>query len=170
MAKAKKRGFFQPEQFLTTIELVDSQNLVARGFKAVLLDVDNTVVPRDTHEIPESVQQWIDDAQACGLTICLLSNNWHKTVFTYADQLGLPCVYKAMKPLPFAFLRALHHIGMTADDAVVIGDQLMTDVLGAHFLGIPAIMVRPRASQDLWHTLLLRRVERRLMKDRQPER
>ena len=170
MATVTKTGFFQSDEFLSSIESVDPQDLVAKGYRAVLLDFDNTLVPRDTKQIPETVEQWITAAKDSGLSICLLSNNWHKSVFSYAEQLELPCIYKAMKPVPIAFFAALRRIGAKKKQTIVIGDQLLTDVLGAHLAGMPAIMVSPRARKDLWHTLLLRRLERVLMGDRQPER
>ncbi|NLG10118.1 MAG: YqeG family HAD IIIA-type phosphatase [Coriobacteriaceae bacterium] len=170
MAIVTKIGFFQPDGFFSAVESIDPDELIAKGYRSVLLDIDNTLVPRDTKQIPKTVEQWIAKAKDSGLSICLLSNNWHKTVFSYADQLQLPCIYKAMKPLPFAFFAAIRRLGANKEQTVVIGDQLLTDVTGAHLTGMPAIMVKPRASKDLWHTLLLRRLERVLMGDRQPDR
>ena len=59
--------------------------------------------------------------------------------------------------------------GGTRKDTVVIGDQLVTDVLGAHFVGLPAYMLQPLVEADLWHTLLLRHFERLVMGARLPE-
>jgi HAD superfamily phosphatase (TIGR01668 family) len=217
----RRKGLFQPDDFQAAVELIDPQSLVDRGIKALLLDIDNTLVPRElpisslpptsepicpksaqpqgaitassdpqrlntlganrpqserqainrqlprvSGQLPESVAQWVAAAKASGLSVCLLSNNWHRVVFSYAAQLDVPCVYKAMKPLPFAFRRALRRIGAQASATMVIGDQLFTDVLGARLLGMPVIMVQPRSSTDLWYTLLLRRLERRLMGQR----
>ena len=74
-----------------------------------------------------------------------------------------------VKPLPPAFLVALRKIGAKRKTTVMIGDQLITDVLGAHFLGMTAYMLQPLVEQDLKHTLLLRNVERAFMGDREPE-
>lgn len=52
---------------------------------------------------------------------------------------------------------------------LMIGDQLITDVLGAHFMGMKAYMVCPLVEQDLKHTLLLRNVERFFIGDLHPE-
>ena len=100
---------------------------------------------------------------------CLVSNNWHEGVYQLANRLSLPIVAKAVKPLPPAFLMALGKIGATRDATVVIGDQLVTDVLGAHFLGMKAYLLAPLVEQDLPHTLLLRNFERLVMGERKPE-
>ena len=52
---------------------------------------------------------------------------------------------------------------------MVIGDQLVTDVMGAHFLGMKAYLLAPLVEQDLPHTLLLRNFERVVMGERKPE-
>jgi HAD superfamily phosphatase (TIGR01668 family) len=162
-------ALLKPDEYLSSVLKIDPQALVARGFVALLLDVDNTLVPRGTAAIPSEVRTWVARCTSCGLRLCLLSNNWHKVVFHYAEELKLPLVYKAMKPLPFAFLRALGKIGQKPRHAVVVGDQLMTDVLGAHLCGgMHAILVQPQSHIDLKHTLLLRKIERAFMGDLQP--
>ncbi|MCL2756796.1 MAG: YqeG family HAD IIIA-type phosphatase [Coriobacteriia bacterium] len=160
----------RPEEYLSKVEIIDAHKLLAQGKTTVLLDVDNTLVPRDVDQVPASVIEWVETLKASGLRICLLSNNWHQTVLTYAQTLGLPIVRKAIKPLPFAFLHAIRKVGGTRRSAVVIGDQLVTDVFGAHFLRMYAILVAPQAARDLWHTLLLRRIEHLFMRGMSPTR
>jgi HAD superfamily phosphatase (TIGR01668 family) len=161
--------FFTPDDYLSSVVRIEPAELVEQGFGAVLLDIDNTLVPRDTHRLPEDVARWVARLKEAGLRVCLLSNNWHKVVFDYAAEIGLPVVYKAMKPLPFAYPRALRKIGRRRGEKVVcVGDQIVTDVWGAHLLGYHAILVQPQATKDLWYTLLLRRFERLLLRGRQP--
>ena len=63
---------------------------------------------------------------------------------------------------------ALNKLHAKRSQTVVIGDQLITDVFGAHFLGMTAYMVCPLVETDLWHTLLLRKVERVILGDKKP--
>ncbi len=163
-------GFFDPERYFSRITRIDIQrDLLDCGIKYVLLDIDNTILTRDTHEVPYDVGMWLAKARDAGLTFCLLSNNWHEGVYQLADRLELPLVAKAIKPLPPAFLMALKKIGAKRKETVVIGDQLITDVMGAHFLAMKAYMLRPLVEQDLPHTLMLRHVERLIMGNKVPE-
>lgn len=163
-------GFFEPDRFFSRLSRVDIQaDLLQQGYRFVLLDIDNTILTRDTHEIPRDVGVWLGQARDAGIAFCLVSNNWHDSVRTLAEELDLPLVAKAVKPLPFAFHRALKKLGAPKKHAVVIGDQLVTDVFGAHFYGMKAYLVAPLVEQDLPHTLFFRRVERLIMGDRQPE-
>ncbi|MDR0347401.1 MAG: YqeG family HAD IIIA-type phosphatase [Coriobacteriales bacterium] len=161
--------FLTPDDYFSSVICIEPEALVKEGFSIVLLDIDNTLVPRDIQRLPSEVKDWVARLKTCGLRVCLLSNNWHKVVFDYAAELDLPLVYKAMKPLPFAYLRALRKLDRQKGERVVcVGDQIVTDVWGAHTLGFSVILVEPQAQKDLWYTLLFRRFERLLMRGRHP--
>ena len=163
-------GFFEPDRYFLRLSRINIQaDLLNAGYRYVLLDIDNTILTRDTHEIPHDVGVWLGQARDAGITFCLVSNNWHDSVYELAQELDLPIVAKAIKPLPFAFRRALKKISAPKAQTVVIGDQLVTDVFGAHFYGLPAYLLAPLVEQDLPHTLLLRHLERVIMRGRQPE-
>lgn len=153
----------RPDRFCKDVESISPGALAALGARAVIVDLDNTLLPRDEDEVPASVREWLGAVQAAGLPICLVSNNWHHRARDVASELGLPLVAKAIKPLPFAFWRALAILGVRARECVVIGDQLFTDVLGARVVGCRSVMVPPRSSYDLPHTLMLRRLESLIM-------
>ena len=163
-------AFTKPDVFLTRVEQIDAKDLLAQGYTTALIDIDNTLVPRGTHEVPPSVVEWIESLKAQGLRVCLVSNNWHQYIKEYGKSLDLPVVYRSFKPAPFAFMRAIRKAGGSRRSALVIGDQLFTDVFGAHLLRMHAIMVLPQAAKDLSHTLFLRKLEKFFMGDTKPER
>lgn len=163
-------SFLQPDRYFSRLTRVDIRaDLLALGLTHVLLDVDNTILRRDNHEVPRDVGVWLGQARDAGVAFCLLSNNWHHGVYDLAGRYDLPIVAKAVKPLPHGFMMARAKIGGGRDDTVVIGDQLVTDVMGAHLAGMPAYMLQPLVEQDLPHTLLLRNFERAVMGDARPE-
>lgn len=163
-------AFFQPDRFFSRVSAIDVKfDLVAKGYKHVLMDVDNTLLTRDDHTVPSDVQSWLAQLKQAGVDVCLLSNNFHEGVNHLAAKLELPIVAKAVKPLPHGYLMALKKVGGTRRDTVMIGDQLITDVFGAHFLGMKAYMVLPLVEADLKHTLMLRNVEALFMAGRTPE-
>lgn len=162
--------FLEPDRYFARISRIDiDHDLLAQGYRNVLLDVDNTILTRDTHEVPRDVGFWLARARDEGISFCLVSNNWHEGVYQLANRLSLPIVAKAVKPLPPAFLMALRKLGAKRSETVVVGDQLVTDVMGAHFLGMKAYLLAPLVEQDLPHTLLLRNFERAVMGERKPE-
>ncbi len=159
-----------PDRYFSRITDVNiERDLLGAGLTHVLLDIDNTIRARDTGQVPRDVGMWLGRARTAGVAFCLLSNNWHKDIYQFAGELELPIVAKAMKPLPPSFLRAMGKIGGKTADTVTIGDQLSTDVLGAHVVGMRAFMLQPLVEQDLRHTLVLRNIERAILGDRKPE-
>lgn len=164
------RAFFEPERLFSRITAIDVQrDLLGKGLDSVLLDIDNTIRSREDGLVPSDVLDWLANARDAGVSFCLLSNNWHSDVHEFAAELELPIVAKACKPLPFSYLRAVRALGAARAESVAVGDQLFTDVVGAHLLGIQAYMVLPLAEADLKHTLALRNLERSFIQAMEPE-
>jgi predicted HAD superfamily phosphohydrolase YqeG len=57
---------------------------------------------------------------------------------------GIPFVAPAGKPGRDAFVKACGLLGVTSGEAVYVGDQMITDVLGAQRAGLRTILVPPR--------------------------
>lgn len=140
---------------------VDVDELAASGVRCVLFDRDNTVVPRDTGVAPADVMDWICRVREAGIALCMVSNNFHsQQVEASAAELGCAVVHHAMKPAPFAVRRALALVGVDASEAVLIGDQVFTDVMAGNFAGVRTILVEPQSTSDLWYTHIFRVFER----------
>ena len=164
-------ALLRPDRYFTRVSLIDPQaDLLDRGIRFVLLDMDNTLLPRDTHEVPSDILAWLADLSECGVGALILSNNWHESPFEWGRRLGLPVVAKACKPLPIAYGRALRTLGATRAETVCIGDQLMTDIWGGHFAGFASYLVDPLTTVDLKHTLVLRKLERKIISGMPPEK
>lgn len=158
-----------PDRYVSSVHAVDLDELRASGIRALLLDLDNTLLPRDTNVVPDELKGWAADLCRRGFSACLVSNNWHERVGRVADELGFELVDKAIKPLPFAFRAALRRLGATPAEAAVIGDQIFTDILGGNALGMRTVLVSPLSATDLPHTLFLRAIEARILAGRVPE-
>lgn len=158
-----------PDYYLTSVLSVDLETLKRRGINALLLDLDNTLLPRDRDEIPPELKDWVAALPEKGFKVCFLSNNWQGRLQEVAGDLGFELVSRAVKPLPPAYLFALHKLQARAHETAIIGDQLFTDVLGGALLGLTTIMVLPLCEHDLKHTLMLRHVEKIFIRDRQAQ-
>lgn len=161
-------SLFTPDRYYTSVEAIDLEDLRSLGVRALMLDLDNTLLPRDTGEIRAELREWAVRTASAGFAMCLVSNNWHERVHAIADQLGIPLVARAIKPLPYAFRRAMRLLGVQPSDCAVVGDQIFTDVLGGNLIGATTVLVEPLSRSDLPHTLLLRLIEARIMSDREP--
>ena len=154
-------GLFRATRYVASLPLVDVDELVSSGVRLVLLDRDNTCVPRDAESAPAEVLAWLDRARDAGLGLCLVSNNFHSSqVGRTARELGVEVVDHAMKPAPFALARAMRLMGASREDTVMIGDQVFTDVAAGNLAGVRTILVRPQSRKDLWYTHVFRVFER----------
>lgn len=163
-------GLLTPARYVADVTVVDLAELWERGKRAILLDRDNTIVPRDTKRVPDATVLWLERAREMGFSLCFVSNNWAKNVRPDADRFRAGLVACALKPLPFALWRALRNMGASRDEAVFMGDQVFTDLLGGKLAGIDTILVAPQAEVDLPYTLALRKVEAVVLGSLEPER
>lgn len=154
-------GLLRATRYVASLSQVSVDELVDAGVRLVLLDRDNTCVPRDASAPPAEVMAWLDRAREAGLRLCLVSNNFHSSqVRASAAQMGVDAVDHAMKPLPFALVRAMRLMGAVPGETVMIGDQVFTDVCAGSLAGVRTILVRPQSRRDLWYTHIFRIFER----------
>ncbi len=147
-------------RYMASVDLLSVDSLVSCGIRCVLLDRDNTVVPCDTKTPPAEVRAWLDELKAAGISCCMVSNNFHaKQVQKSARELDVPAIDHAMKPFPFAIRRALDMLGARPEEAIMVGDQVFTDVVSGRLAGVRTVLVRPQSSQDFLHTYVLRAFE-----------
>jgi HAD superfamily phosphatase (TIGR01668 family) len=153
-----------PDGYAARLEEVDLGGLAGLGVRGIIVDLDNTLVAyRDSVVLP-AVARWVAEALRRDFRVVLVSNNWNERVAVIGRQLGVRTVASAMKPLPLAFLRALRVLGTRRDETVVVGDQLLTDVLGAKLMGMHAILTEPISEHGFITTRMMRVVERALLR------
>ncbi len=161
-------SILQPDFYYRGVCDIDLDMLAEHGIDTLLLDIDNTILPRDSGVLGEGVAGWARQLHRREFKFALVSNNWHDHVKRIADDLDCAMVSKALKPLPFAFLRACALLESKPRKCAVIGDQIFTDILGGNLSGMTTVLVQPQSVTDLPHTLVLRRIERRILAGRVP--
>lgn len=161
-------AFLAPTLYYRHVTDIDLDELRSRGIDTLLVDIDNTILPRDTGLLADELGDWARALLGEGFKVCLVSNNWHAHVKRVADAVGLCMVSKALKPLPFGFRKAARLLGSDPHKTAIIGDQMFTDVLGGNLLGMTTVLVQPLSASDALHTLVLRRIEQRLLAGRPP--
>lgn len=151
--------------FLPTVSVkrvTDITEDLIRGMRAnsILLDVDNTLAPHGSQIPFPGTVEWAHRLRGAGIRIIILSNNFRKRVEPFARQYGLPFLSLSLKPLPAAYHRAVRRLGISAEEAVVVGDQIFTDVAGANLAGIKSILLVPVGRESSWSFRLRRSLEK----------
>jgi HAD superfamily phosphatase (TIGR01668 family) len=131
---------------LTTVAHLSLEELGHRAgqpIRALVIDVDRTLLPRRQSEIPPSAESWLRQAHA-QMPIHLLSNNpSRRRIASVAEPLGLPFTISAAKPRRGALRRVIEDLGLPPSQVALLGDRLFTDVLAGNRLGLFTVLVKP---------------------------
>lgn len=158
-------GLFRPRAYYDRLALLDLAEISRLGYKALLFDVDNTITTWNSPEIAPEVVQWFSVLAEGSLRGCIISNNSAERLAPLAERLGLEFVAKARKPLPFAYRRAAKKLGADLSQTLMIGDQLLTDILGANLAGIDSVLLKPISlDKEFRWTYVNRRIERLIIR------
>lgn len=134
---------FQPREIVRDIKEIDFAALRARGITALILDIDDTLIPREVNDVYPDVFEWVMARKEEGFRLCLTSNSRHPLRVKYfGEALKIPALHLSFKPLPFAFRRSLEILKAKPAEAAMIGDQLFMDILGANLVKIYSIYIR----------------------------
>lgn len=154
---------FLPDQFVKNIFEITPELLKEKGVKGIITDLDNTLVEWDRPLATPQILEWFEDMKKNNIKVTIVSNNKEGRVKSFSDPLNIPFIFAARKPMGRSFRRALKEMELSKTEAVVIGDQLLTDVLGGNRSGFHTILVVPVAQTDGFATRLNRKIERRIL-------
>lgn len=114
------------------------------GVRLLLCDLDYTLAPRSTERPDDALRSWISGCRNAGITVMILSNNRSKTrVEKFCGELGIRYVGRAGKPRTRGYRQAMELAKEVPAHTAMLGDKLLTDVLGARRAGVLALMVEP---------------------------
>ncbi len=150
----------RPDKIVDSIYDIDLEELKRLNIKAVIADLDNTLVPWGSSSVEDVLHDWVSTLKAAGLKLAILSNNSPARVDAMSKTLDVAAVSKAIKPRRGGFRSIASHFGLTLSEVAVVGDQLFTDILGGNRTGMYTILVTPLSKHEFIGTRLIRRIER----------
>ncbi len=147
---------FKPTWQVKRIYSLTPEELKRAGIKAVLTDLDNTLIAWDNPEGTVELKRWIAEMEAAEIPVVVVSNNSHARVKRALSHIELPFVSRSLKPFGYGIRRALKKLNLNTDQVVMVGDQLITDILAANITGTRSILVKPLLDSDAWNTKINR--------------
>ncbi|MBR0163747.1 MAG: YqeG family HAD IIIA-type phosphatase [Lachnospiraceae bacterium] len=147
---------------VASAEDVPYEALYERGFRLVILDIDNTIVPHDA-PADEHATALFYRIHASGLRSVVISNNNRARVQPFAEAVGTHFICKAGKPKSGAYQKAMAKYGVTRQETFAVGDQIFTDQWGAMAAGIRMILVSPIDPAERQSIVFKRKLERPLL-------
>ncbi len=144
MKKNKSLSYLlTPDYIFSSYADVKPEFLRSLGIKALLIDIDNTLAPYEQDEPDEKILSWLASLKENGINAALISNNHPPRVELFNRSLGLDAYPDSGKPKSKTLLVAMEKMGVAPSEVAGLGDQLLTDTLAVHRLGMPSIIVPP---------------------------
>ena len=149
---------FYPGEYLDSTYVIDFDRLYEEGYRGIIFDVDNTLVPHGAPADARAIELF-ERLRAIGFSTCILSNNKEPRVSPFADKVGSPYIFKGGKPSRKGYERAMERMKTDRDTTLFVGDQLFTDVWGANRTGLYSILVKPINPKEEIQIVLKRYLE-----------
>lgn len=166
MQKLKKENikgwirFFCPNYKTDSITDITPEFLKSLKKKLLFLDVDSTIAGWNESLPAENIAQWMENLKNEQIDICLISNT-HRVarLQNIAQECGVGYVTGILKPSIDMHQKAISMFPVKKDEIIMIGDQLLTDVLSSNRFGIDCIWVKPLPTGEFVGTKVTRLVE-----------
>ena len=113
-----------------------------KGIKSLLIDVDGTLLSRQSNMIPLSVKDWIKESKKL-FSLYLISNNpSNKRIRKIAKELDVKYKSNALKPRKKVTLDVISQMNEDSKNIAIIGDRILTDVIVGNRCNIQTILVK----------------------------
>jgi HAD superfamily phosphatase (TIGR01668 family) len=153
---------YRPTFLVEAVYLLTPSMLKRHGVKAVLVDLDNTLIAWDHPLGTPELHGWLSEMREAEIPVLVVSNNKYSRIKRAVEPFGVDFVSRSMKPFGRGFKRAKRKLNLEYAEMLMVGDQLMTDIRGSNRMGIPSVLVRPLVQSDAWITKFNRARERRV--------
>ena len=151
-----------PNAYFEKVEEITIEFLNKNKIKALLLDVDNTLVDY-SKKMTESVIKWSKELKGQGVKLYILSNTNDKAkIENIVKELDIPYQLFAMKPLKRGFKKAQKELDEKSENIAIVGDQIFTDIIGGNRCNMFTILVEPINEKDYWYTMWKRPIEKKI--------
>ena len=123
--------------------------LQKKGIKSLLIDVDGTLLSRQSNEIPINVKKWIGESKKL-FSLYLISNNpSDERIRKIAKELDIRYKSNALKPRKKITLDVISEMNEDIKNIAIIGDRIFTDVIVGNRCDIQTILVKRLSRKGL---------------------
>ncbi len=147
-----------PREYIDSTYSIDFEAYYAAGFRGIIFDIDNTLVPHGADADDRAVELF-ERLAKIGFEICLLSNNKKARVERFNKDVNVNYIFKAGKPASKNYYIASIMMRTPIECTMCVGDQIFTDIYGANTSGIYTILVKPIDKHEIFQVRLKRKLE-----------
>lgn len=131
----------KPDYNVESLEDIDFDALKSEGKSVLMFDLDSTLMPSKSGDYLPKTKELLKKLQQ-DFTVVVLSNNTNQN---YIDKVrsvtDFEVISHARKPDTKVMFDYLNRIGKSVDEAVMIGDRPLTDILCGQNANVTTILV-----------------------------
>lgn len=133
--------FLKPDYNLKNIYEINLEELKNNGIKALLFDLDSTLMESKTGKYDEKTLNWLNNVRK-DFFIGVISNNHNPQYIEKVRAVSdFPLVFEAKKPDTKATKNFMQNNNLTPECTAFVGDRPLTDVLCGKKIGCTTILV-----------------------------
>ncbi len=133
--------FLVPDYNLKNIYEIDFEELKSKGIKAILFDLDSTIMKSKSAEYTPKTRALLDLIER-EFIIAVISNNFNTEYVEKVRGIStFDVIGAARKPNPDIILEYLRNANIHPSEAVMVGDRPLTDILAGKRAGCMTILV-----------------------------
>lgn len=148
----------------TSVYSLDIEELKLLNIKLAFIDLDNTLAQYDLLSPEKRTYELIKKYKDNGIEVVILSNNREKRVSHFVSKLKVKYISSCHKPFKSKIKKYIISNCIETSNAIIIGDQLLTDVMLAHALNMKCVLTEPISKIDQFTTRFNRLIDRPLRK------
>jgi len=157
-------SYLTPDFYYETVFLVPYEELWKKNIRGIIFDIDNTLTRFDEKQPSAKTAALLQRLESMGFRLCLVTNNTNKRLGHFSENLTLPGIANAIKPLTRGIRYAMETMGTKPANTAIIGDQVLSDIWAGKNAQITTILVRPVSEKDFLLVRLKRLAERWILR------
>ena len=133
--------FIKPDINIKSIYNIDLESLKNEGYKAMLFDLDSTLMASKSATYSAEILEWLKKVRE-NFFVAVVSNNKNPVYIEKVQKVSdFPTVFNAKKPKTDVTLKFLQENNLNPKECVFVGDRPLTDVMCGKNLGCKTILV-----------------------------
>lgn len=156
----KEIKFIIPDSYYASIYDIDYDLLMKQKIDTILFDIDNTITKVDDLNVPQETINLFENLKTKNFKLLIFSNNHVERAQPISKILDVKMLADAGKPQKEAYDKALKILDSKKEDTVAIGDQILSDIVGAKKYGIKSILVDQLSEENNIQTGMAQKLQK----------
>jgi len=149
---------FIPKMYQKDIFSIDYKKIKDKGYKLIIFDLDNTIGSIKEEICNQKTADFINKLTN-DFKVVVVSNSFKARVRKFCSNLNCDFFAFSLKPSTRNIRKVKRKYNVSYKEMIIIGDQIITDILGGNRLGLLTILVDP-INVDLKVTGINRKLEK----------